>query len=113
MGTNVLSIACLFLFISIFSGMSINMSKCELAGIGVKRSVLTALSGVKNVSLLSECIRVLGVNFTYDSKLFNEKNYMECIKKLQKVLHIWGMRFFPFMVKSSYLNLLHFQKLFI
>jgi len=78
---------------SIFSGMSINMSKCELAGIGVKKSVLTALSGVKNVSLLSECIRVLGVNFTYDSKLFNEKNYMECIKKLQKVLHVWGMRF--------------------
>ena len=78
---------------SIFSGMSINMSKCELAGIGVKRSVLTALSGVKNISLVNDCIRVLGVNFTYDSKLFNEKNYISCIKKLQKILHVWGMRF--------------------
>ena len=78
---------------SVFSGMSINMSKCELAGIGVKRSVLTALSGVKNISLVNDCIRVLGINFTYDSKLFSEKNYVDCIKKLQKILHVWGMRF--------------------
>ena len=76
-----------------FSSMKINMTKCELAGIGVKRSVLTALSGVKNVSLMNDSIRVLGVNFTYDLKLFNEKNYVACIKKLQKVLHVWGMRF--------------------
>ena len=73
--------------------MKINLSKCELAGIGVKRSVLTALLGVNNVSLLTNCIRILGVNFTYDSKLFHEKNYMTCIKKLQKVLQVWGMRF--------------------
>ena len=96
---------------SIFSGMSINMSKCELAGIGVKRSVLTALSGVKNVSLLSECIRVLGVNFTYDSKLFNEKNYVDCIKKLQKVLHIWGMRFLSLYGKIIIFKSLAFSKI--
>ena len=58
---------------STFSGMKINMAKCELAGIGVKRSVLTALSGVKNISLLNDCARILGVNFTYDPKLFIEK----------------------------------------
>ena len=96
---------------STFSGMSINMSKCELAGIGVKRSVLTALSGVKNVSLLSECIRVLGVNFTYDSKLFNEKNYVDCIKKLQKVLHIWGMRFLSLYGKIIIFKSLAFSKI--
>ena len=46
---------------SIYSGMKINRSKCELAGIGVKRSVLTALCDVKNVSLVnvnvSACLR--------------------------------------------------------
>ena len=52
---------------SLFSGMKINLSKCEFVGIGVKRSVLTALLGVNNVSLLTNCIRILGVNFTYDS----------------------------------------------
>ena len=71
---------------SVFSGMKINMSKCELAGIGVKRSVTTALSGVNNVSLVNDCVRILGVNFTYDPKLFIEKNFIACIKKLQKVL---------------------------
>merc|ERR1711965_1126001 len=79
--------------------------------IGVKRSVLTALSGVKNVSLLSECIQVLGVNFTYDSKLFNEKNYVDCIKKLQKVLHIWGMRFLSLYGKIIIFKSLAFSKI--
>ena len=96
---------------STFSGMSINMSKCELAGIGVKRSVLTALSGVKNVSLLSACIRVLGVNFTYDPKLFNDKNYVECVKKLQKVLHVWGMRFLTLYGKIIVFKSLAFSKI--
>ena len=96
---------------SMFSGMSINMSKCELAGIGVKRSVLTALSGVKNVSLLSACIRVLGVNFTYDPKLFNDKNYIECVKKLQKVLHVWGMRFLTLYGKIIVFKSLAFSKI--
>ena len=76
-----------------FSGMKINKSKCELAGIGIKRSVLTALTGVKNVSLLNSSIRVLGVNFTYNTKLFAEKNYVDCIKKIEKVIRVWGMRF--------------------
>ena len=76
-----------------FSGMKINKTKCELAGIGVKNSVLTALSGVKNVSLMNSCIRVLGVYFTYNNRMFIEKNYIDCIKKLQDVLQVWRMRF--------------------
>ena len=91
--------------------MNINLSKCELAGIGVKRSVLTALSGVNNVSLLTNCIRVLGVNFTYNSKLFHEKNYMACIKKLQKVLHVWGMRFLTLYGKIIIFKSLAFSKI--
>ena len=96
---------------SLFSGMKINMSKCELAGIGVKRSVLTALSGVRNILLLNDCIRVLGVNFTYDSKLFHEKNYIACIKKLQKVLHVWGMRFLTLYGKIIIFKSLAFSKI--
>ena len=52
-----------FVKFSIFSGMKINQSKCELAGIGVKRSVLTALCGVKNILLINDSIRVLDVHF--------------------------------------------------
>ena len=96
---------------SMFSGMSINMSKCELAGIGVKRSELTALSGVKNVSLLTDCVRILGVYFTYNDVLFNDKNFVDCIKKIQKVLHIWGMRFLSLYGKVIIFKSLAFSKI--
>ena len=61
---------------SLFSGMKINLSKCELAGIGVKRSVLTALLGVNNVSLLTNCIRILGVKVILTSFLTYEYFYL-------------------------------------
>ena len=77
---------------SIYSGMSINASKCELAGIGVKKSVVPVLCGVKVVSLCNDSIRVLGVHFTYCQKLFMDRNYVDSIKKLQNVLHVWAMR---------------------
>ena len=91
--------------------MNINKSKCELAGIGVKNSVLTALQGVKNVSLLDSCIRVLGVNFTYNTILFIEKNYVDCIKKIQNVLRVWGMRFLTLYGKITIFKSLAFSKL--
>ena len=69
---------------SVFSGMKINMSKCELTGIGVKRSVVTALSGEENVSLIINCVRILGVNFTYDQKLFIEKKLFCLYQKAPK-----------------------------
>ena len=77
---------------SYYSGMEINKSKCELAGIGANRSVSTALGGIKNVVLSTDSIRVLGVHFTYNTKLFNDRNFTECIKKLQNVIRVWGMR---------------------
>jgi len=94
-----------------FFCMKINMSKCELAGIGVKRSVTTALSGVNNISLINDCVRILGVNFTYDPKLFIEKNFVACIKKLQKVLNLWGLRFMTLYGKIIVFKSLAFSKL--
>ena len=78
---------------SIFSCMKINRSKCELAGIGVKRNVQTALAGVKNVSLVHDSIRVLGVHFSYDIKVYTDRNFLDCIKKIQSVVKVWNMRF--------------------
>ena len=82
----------LFIFIPAFSGMKINQSKCELASIGVKRSVLTALCGVKNILLINDSIRVLGVHFSYNLKLYTNRNFMDSIKKLQDITCVWGMR---------------------
>ena len=43
-----------------YSGLNINRSKCEFAGIGVKRGVQTALPGVNNIDLKSAAIKILG-----------------------------------------------------
>ena len=87
---------------SLFSGMKINFSKCELAGIGVKRSVLTALMGVNNVSLLTSCIRILGVNFTY--------NTWPALKSSRRFFRYGVCAFCIFMGKPLFLSLWLFQK---
>ena len=77
---------------SMFSGMRVNQSKCELTGIGVKKNELTALAGVANVSLMNNSIRVLGVHFSYNQKIFSDRNFLDVLKKIQAVIRIWGMR---------------------
>ena len=56
-----------------YSGLNVNTSKCEFAGIGVKRGVQTALTGVNNIDFNSAAIKILGVYFTYNSLIFKEK----------------------------------------
>ena len=51
-----------------FSGFSVlrpNFTKCEIAGIGVLKSVTVALCGMKCLDLTKECIKVLGVHISY------------------------------------------------
>ena len=53
-----------------FSGLNINKKKCEIAGIGAKRGVHAALSGVKNINLNEQAIKILGVHFSYNEQGF-------------------------------------------
>ena len=41
-----------------FSGLKINKSKCEVAGIGVTKGVKVALCGVECVNLLTNAIKI-------------------------------------------------------
>ena len=95
---------------ALFSGMKINKSKCELSGIGVKRSVPTALHGVNNVSLMDGSIRVLGVNFSYNHQIYLEKNFMDCVKKLRQVTQVWSMRFLTLYGKITIFKTLALSK---
>ena len=78
-----------FLF---FSGFKLNVSKCEVCGIGALKGVNTALCNVKNINLTSDSIRVLGIHFSYDSRIREEKNFTGTIKKICNVLKVWKMR---------------------
>ena len=48
-----------------FSGLKINKSKCEVAGIGVMKWVKVALCGVECVqNLLTNVVKILGIYFS-------------------------------------------------
>ena len=52
-----------FNFMSKFSGLNINKSKCELAGIGVMKGVKVIPHGVECVNLLINTIKNLSIYF--------------------------------------------------
>ena len=45
-----------------FSGLRPNLSKCQIAGIGVLKDAKVALCGLKSVNLTKESIKILGVH---------------------------------------------------
>ena len=74
-----------------FSGLKLNKSKCEVAGIRVMKAVKVALCGVECVNLLTNTIKILGIYFSCNKKL-DEMNFLDQITKLLKVINIWKMR---------------------
>ena len=42
--------------------------------------------------MLTNAIKILGIYFSYSKKLKNEKNFLDHVTKLQKVINIWKMR---------------------
>ena len=61
-----------FIIMSQFSGLKIDKSKCNVAGIGVMKGVKVALCGVEFVNLLTNAIKILGIYFSYNKKLKHE-----------------------------------------
>ena len=100
-----------FEFFSKYSGLKVNKSKCEIAGIGVKHGVHTALLGTKNVNLNSNYIKILGVNFTYNQQIYLEKNFIEVVEKIEKVLSIWRWRNLSLSGKITVFKSLAFSKI--
>ena len=90
-----------FNIMSQFFGLRINKSKCEVAEIGVMKRVKVALCGVECVNLLTNAIKILVIYFSYNKKLENEKNFLDNITKLQKVINIWKMRNLSLLGKIS------------
>ena len=75
-----------------FSGLKPNKTKCEIAGIGVLNGVQVTLCGMKCVNLNNETVKILGVHFSYNKNLEQDKNFCENIIKIENILKSWGMR---------------------
>ena len=68
-----------------------NYEKCEIAGIGVLKSVKVAVCGMKCVDLCKDTIKITGVHFSYNKTKQGEKTLLETMTKIQNVLRIWRM----------------------
>ena len=72
-----------------FSDLRPNLSKCEIAGIGVQKDANVALCRLKSVNLTKESIKTLGVHLSYNEKLQNELNFCTTIKNICNVITFW------------------------
>ena len=75
-----------------FSGLKPNTTKCEVAGIGVLKGVQVTVCGIKCIDLRNEAIKILGVYFSYNQKIKDDKNFYNIISNIQGVLNLWRMR---------------------
>ena len=75
-----------------FSGLKPNKTKCEIAGIGVLNGLQVALCGMKCVDLNNETVKILGVHFSYNKNLEQDKNFSDHIIKMENILKVWRMR---------------------
>ena len=75
-----------------YSGLSINKSKCEIAGIGTKNGAQVALWDIKCVNLRNESIKILGVHFSYNKQIILETFFTDVVQKIENVVSVWRWR---------------------
>ena len=75
------------------------------------KGVKLALCGMKCVNLNNDVIKILGICYSYDKKLENEKNFLNHIIKLQNVLNMWRMRNVSLLGEISFFKTLAFSKI--
>ena len=71
------------------SGLKINCSKTEGMWIGSLKESKEEYFGIKWPKIP---IKALGVYFTYDQKLLKEKNFIETLDSIKKLINIWSSR---------------------
>ena len=71
------------------SGLIINSSKTEGMWIGLSRNKTSKPFGIK---WPDEPIKALGVYYSYDIKLLHEKNFIERLDSVKKLINIWSSK---------------------
>ena len=80
----------LFQIFESWSSLTLNLSKSELCGIGVKKGVDLAFCRCKVVNLDKETVKILGAHFSYNMSLVDSRNFVETISKMEEMLSIWS-----------------------
>ena len=77
----------IFIF-SLLSGLKPNLSKCEIAQIGLLKRVKMAACGIKCTDLTKDAIKVLGLFFSYNENIELEQNFKKTIIGTEKVFRM-------------------------
>ena len=59
-----------------FSRLTPNLSKCEIAGIGVLKRIQVAVCSMRCVDLNNDTLKILGTSFSYNEKLTEGKKLL-------------------------------------
>ena len=78
-------------YLSSFTLLEPNLSKCEVAGIGALKGVKMEIFGIKCVDLTKEA-KILGVFFSNDKNLQLESNFRKTILNIDTILKMWRQR---------------------
>ena len=89
---SVLEVMKTFQMFSEYSGLRLNTTKCEIAGLGVLKGVKTLLCGMVCIDLTKETIKILGIHYSYNKHIQVEKNFYDHVKAIETVLKVWRMR---------------------
>jgi exonuclease III len=71
-----------------YSGLKLNLSKCEAMWLGAKAGCKEKPLGLKWVTES----KALGIHFSYDANIMFEKNFTKKLKELKRILAMWGLR---------------------
>jgi hypothetical protein len=72
----------------VLAGLKLNLSKSEAMWLGENRNSSSKPLGLKWV----KGVKALGIHFSYNEKEMEEKNFVEKLKELKKLLALWGQR---------------------
>ena len=67
-----------------FSGLKVNIGKCEIAAIGSLKAVTEAVCALKSADLSNDTIKILGIHLSYKKKVQMQNNFITTIKKYSK-----------------------------
>ena len=77
---------------SAYSGLKPNISKCEVAGIGVQKGVKATICGFQCINLKTRATKILGIYFSYDKNIQFENNFNKVITNITSVFKMWRLR---------------------
>ena len=64
-----------------FSGLKVNIEKCEITGIDSLKGVTQADCGLKVVDLSIDTSKILGIHFSYNKKVQMQNDFITMIRK--------------------------------